>query len=81
LAESDPKVLYTDGPLINFKPVIERTNENCYDCPLYRTSERRGVLKTTGHSTNFVMFISLPTDVPSRHWVKRGVALLTQLDD
>lgn len=24
LAESDPKVLYTESPLISFKPVVER---------------------------------------------------------
>ena len=80
LAESKPGFIFVDCPNIYLKP--ERTDEikdeEIYEAPLYKTIARRGVLSTTGHSTNFVMMVKMPTKLPQTHWIKRGVALLTQ---
>ena len=81
LEESRPKRLFTDCPMIWIKPAVEIEEYKHYSCPLYKTSVRKGELSTTGHSTNFVMFIRLATEKDPSHWTKRGVALLTQLDD
>jgi len=83
LAESEPKVLYTKAPIIWLKPCrrSELSEFSHYVCPCYRTASRRGTLSTTGHSTNFVMTVRMPTDKVADLWIQRGVAMLTQLSD
>lgn len=83
IGESDEKVLFSKAPMVWFKPALktELNTEGIYECPLYKTTDRRGVLMTTGHSTNFVLLVSLPTDVPQAHWIKRGVAMVCAQKD
>lgn len=72
-------------PLVNFIPIRQEEKKysdkfNIYDCPVYKTSVRAGVLSTTGQSTNFVLTVELPTVEESLSWVLQGTALLLQLN-
>ncbi len=50
-----------------------------YKCPVYKVLSRTGTLSTTGHSTNFVMWIELPTKEEEAKWVRGGVAAFLAL--
>lgn len=83
LCESQLKVIHVQMPQMELRPVLnkEPVAENIYECPTYVTGDRAGTLSTTGHSTNFIMTVDLPVGaMSSAHWVKRSVALLSQLD-
>lgn len=41
---------------------------------MYKVLSRSGTLSTTGHSTNFVMMVEIPTDESEDKWIKAGVA-------
>lgn len=80
LEESHPKILFSKVPIIWLKPTkVSKMKENdCYECPMYKTAERKGVLSTTGHSTNFIINVRTPMGGKSEstHWIKRGVAMI-----
>ncbi len=47
------------------------TKITAYVCPMYKTSTRAGTLSTTGHSTNFVMYLQLlHAGKGQDHWVR-----------
>ena len=92
LVESTPKELFVSMPVIWFWPrkiadipvPLESLGgtAHVYICPVYKTSARRGMLSTTGHSTNFVIAVRLPVGKTRNHshWIKRGVAMLSATD-
>jgi dynein heavy chain len=51
LDESDPKILFVKAPMFWFQPckLDEMKVYQNYEAPIYRTTERKGVLMTTGH--------------------------------
>ena len=79
--------LYSELPVIHFEPVIDKVESQgtlvcmhfhsvlgCYICPVYKVLSRRGTLLTTGHSTNFVLNLEIPSTADQAVWVRAGVA-------
>ena len=81
LEDSDPKKLFTDVPLILLLPVADRVTpkDGIYMCPVYKVLSRSGTLSTTGHSTNYVMLMELPSNQSQDSWIKAGVAVFLSL--
>jgi len=79
---SDLGEMYTPLPIVHFIPCVDHViPPTRYACPVYKTAERKGVLSTTGMSTNFVVAVELPTAVDPDTWVLAGVAALLNLTD
>jgi dynein heavy chain len=64
LVDPRPKELFSIMPPIHMLPVQHRADpmEGIYRCPLYKVLTRTGTLSTTGHSTNFVTWLELPSN-------------------
>ncbi|XP_074052253.1 dynein axonemal heavy chain 6 isoform X2 [Macrotis lagotis] len=69
-------------PVVHFEPYQNyEPTPSLYHSPLYKTGARAGTLSTTGHSTNFVVTILLPSHKPNDYWISKGSALLCQLNE
>ena len=81
LGDSDPKKLFIELPLLHLKPIIDRVppKDGFYQCPLYKVLSRTGTLSTTGHSTNYVVMMEIPSNEEQRKWIKAGVAAFLAL--
>eukprot|EP01116_Phalansterium_solitarium_P008654 TRINITY_DN225_c0_g1_i6.p1 TRINITY_DN225_c0_g1~~TRINITY_DN225_c0_g1_i6.p1 ORF type:complete len:4288 (+),score=2116.54 TRINITY_DN225_c0_g1_i6:207-13070(+) len=63
------------------QPAASAVSHSSYACPVYRTTNRFGVLSTTGHSTNYVLTIDVPSRDDDKKWIARGVAMFCCLSD
>lgn len=84
VVESKLGKMYDLLPPIHFQPELNhRQAPNTYACPVYKTAVRKGVLSTTGMSTNYVVPVELPImDGQSENkWILAGVAALCNLTD
>lgn len=84
IMDSYPGKMYDLLPPIHFQPEAHHKQvPGTYQCPVYKTAVRKGVLSTTGMSTNFVVAIELPIDERDgeNKWILGGVAALCNLTD
>lgn len=82
LQDSRPGEIFTKVPIILFVPVSNKIADSEETLlPVYKTSARAGVLSTTGHSTNFIIFIDCQSSQKPNYWVLKGAAFLCQLND
>jgi dynein heavy chain len=89
--DSLPKQLFTEIPCIHLCPEQNRKDptKGIYRCPVYKVLSRRGTLSTTGHSTNFIMWIEIPSNranttnniglADQEEWIRAGVAAFCSL--
>ena len=82
IADSKHKQMFDTMPVVHFNPAANfvRSTKD-YECPLYKTATRAGVLSTTGASSNFVVAVDIPTDRNPDYWVSMGAAMLCALAD
>ncbi|GFS25719.1 dynein heavy chain 6, axonemal [Elysia marginata] len=82
VGDSARGVMNAPLPVMHMDPAMDYEPEaSLYSAPLYKTSARAGTLSTTGHSTNYVVAVYLPSNQPQDYWVAKGAALLCQVSD
>ena len=71
--EARPKVLYEAVPVVYIYAVNSTAGKDVrlYECPIYRKPGRT--------ETNYIGTIDFESEIGSRHWVMRGVALLCDI--
>eukprot|EP00667_Euglena_gracilis_P023689 EG_transcript_26892 len=80
IAEPRPKELFAAMPVVWLRPAANRPPPaGRYACPVYKTLARAGTLSTTGHSTNFVLMMDVPSGTAEAHWIRRGVACFCEV--
>ena len=69
LTDPKPKELFAPMPVIHLVPEVDRAPNpeggGIYRCPVYKILTRTGTLSTTGHSTNFVFWLEVPSTKPT----------------
>lgn len=79
------------GELVKEMPVIwlqartaveedKGSRKSEYQCPIYRTLNRKGLVSTSGESDNYLISIDLPTSKPEKYWILRRTALFLSLN-
>ncbi|XP_016058014.1 PREDICTED: dynein heavy chain 6, axonemal [Miniopterus natalensis] len=77
-----PGQMNPELPVVHFEPQQNyEPSPTLYHSPLYKTGARAGTLSTTGHSTNFVVTVLLPSKRSKDYWIAKGSALLCQLNE
>ena len=66
--------MFDTMPVFHFIPAQNfEHNKKDFACPLYKTAERKGVLTTTGASSNYILDLDIPTSkTPDYCWMRIG---------
>ncbi|RHY80269.1 hypothetical protein DYB30_013442 [Aphanomyces astaci] len=85
LCDAKPNEMLSVLPPVHFLPYVVTFGDAPsagprYECPVYKTTARRGTLSTTGISSNFVISVHLPCEHTAAYWVLNGTALIGNLN-